>query len=118
MPGSASGSHSTPPEPVSEDELSVVLTPRLGPKELTTWLQNRAHSLTEVWVHEFWARGMGSAPGISEIVERFAEFLVRLVPLMRGPHQDQITPLGCTVPSLPSSGWQQARRSKSCTFCS
>ena len=36
---------------------------------------------------------MGSAPGISDIVERFAELLVRLLPLMLGPHRDQIAPI-------------------------
>ncbi|MBT6889842.1 MAG: hypothetical protein HOA23_17480 [Gemmatimonadales bacterium] len=93
MPGSASGSHSAPPQPVSEDELPVVLTARLGPKELTSWLQNRVRSLTEAWIHDLRARGMGSAPGISDIVERFAELLVRLLPLMLGPHRDQIAPI-------------------------
>ena len=69
------------------------MTPRLGPKELTRWLRERIEPLTELWIHEIRARGLGGGPGVNEVVERFAEVLVGLLPLMLGPHREQITPL-------------------------
>ena len=76
-----------------EDGLAVLVTPPLGPKELASWLQKRVQSLTQMWIHELQGRGMGRTPGVSVIVERFAELLVRLLPLMLGPHRDQIAPI-------------------------
>jgi hypothetical protein len=69
------------------------MTPRLGPKELTVWLRGRVGSLTKLWVDEIRARGLGGDAAVHQVVERFAELLVGLLPLMLGPHRDQITPL-------------------------
>jgi hypothetical protein len=93
MPGSAINTSTIDPGSVPRLSRDGSMTPRLGPKELTGWLRGRVGSLTKLWVDEIRARGRGGDPGVHEVVERFAELLVGLLPLMLGPHRDQITPL-------------------------
>jgi hypothetical protein len=66
---------------------------RLGPKALTRWLTRLVPSLTERWVEEIRRRGHLGEDESGPLVERFAELIVELLPLMLGPHRDQIQPL-------------------------
>jgi len=66
---------------------------RLGPKALTRWLTRLVPSLTERWVEEIEHRGHAGSPEAVSVVRQFAELIVRLLPLMLGPHRDQIQPL-------------------------
>ena len=63
---------------------------RLGPKALTQWLTRLVPSLTERWVEDICGRGHTGPPESQALVARFAELLVGLLPLMLGPHRDQI----------------------------
>jgi hypothetical protein len=64
-----------------------------GPRELTSWLDELVPSLTERWIEEIRRRGQTGGNGLAQVVERFAELLVRLLPLMLGPHREQMEPL-------------------------
>ena len=66
---------------------------RLGPKALTRWLSRLVPSLCERWVEEIRQRGHTGPPESEALVIRFAEIQVGLLPLMLGPHRDQIQPL-------------------------
>jgi len=66
---------------------------RLGPKALTRWLTGLVPSLTERWVEDIFGRGHAGPPESQALVGRFAELLVGLLPLMLGPHRDQIHPV-------------------------
>jgi hypothetical protein len=66
---------------------------RLGPKALTRWLTRLVPSLSERWIEEIERRGHTGSAGDASLVERFAGLIVRLLPLMLGPHRDQIQPL-------------------------
>jgi hypothetical protein len=66
---------------------------RLGPKALTRWLTRLVPSLTERWVEDICGRGHTGPPESEALVVRFAQLVVGLLPLMLGPHRDQIHPL-------------------------
>lgn len=66
---------------------------RLGPKALTRWLSRLVPSLTERWVEEIRRRGHVGPAESEALIERFAEIQVGQLPLMLGPHRDQIQPL-------------------------
>ncbi len=66
---------------------------RLGPKALERWLLRLVPSLTERWVEELRRRGHLGTGERRQLVERFAELIVALLPHMLGPHREQIQPL-------------------------
>jgi len=67
--------------------------PRVGAREFTEWLRGKVPSLRDRWVHEILARGLGRSPDGECIVSLFADRLIHLLPLMLGPHREQIQPL-------------------------
>lgn len=68
-------------------------TPRVGAREFADWLRGKVPTLRDLWVHEVLARGLGRSPDGDCIVSLFADRLIHLLPLMLGPHREQIQPL-------------------------
>lgn len=68
-------------------------TPRVGTREFTEWLRGKVPSLQELWVHEVLARGLGRSRDGDRIVSLFSDRLIPLLPLMLGPHREQIQAL-------------------------
>ncbi len=66
---------------------------RLSPKALTRWLSRLVPALTARWIEEIERRGHTDSAESASLVARFAELLVRLLPLMLGPEREQIQPL-------------------------
>lgn len=63
-----------------------------GPRELATWLEGLVPSLTERWTEEIRRRGHVGERRLTPVLERFTELLVRLLPLMVGPHRALVAP--------------------------
>lgn len=57
------------------------------------WLEERVPTLREQWVHEIQARGLGRGTEVDGVVDMFAGELLDLLPLLLGPHREQIRPL-------------------------
>jgi len=68
-------------------------TTRVGMAEFTAWLEERVASLRMLWVQEIAARGLGQGRIDDAVLHRFARQLVEMLPMMLGPHRDQILPL-------------------------
>lgn len=84
----------TSPETEADLVASVDMTHRrLGPKALTRWLSRLVPSLRARWVEEIRGRGHIGPPESEALILRFAEIQVGLLPLMLGPHRDEIQPL-------------------------
>ena len=66
---------------------------RVGTVEFTAWLEERVPSLRALWVQEIGARGLGQGRLAPGLLRRFADQLVGMLPMMLGPHRDQIRPL-------------------------
>lgn len=61
--------------------------------EFVAWLDARATSLRDLWIHEMRARGLGHDRIGESVIRSFADRLVEMLPLMIGPHRDQVVPL-------------------------
>ena len=84
----------TPSVPEADSVASAdIAHRRLGPKALTRWLSRLVPSLCERWVEEIRSRGHIGPPESEALILRFAKIQVGLLPLMLGPHRDQIQPL-------------------------
>jgi hypothetical protein len=73
---------------------------RRGARELTSWLEGLVPSLTDRWTDEIRRRGQLGQNGLAPVVEHFAELLVRLLPLMVGPHRDLVEPFWIRASAL------------------
>ena len=80
-------------DPTTIAAAASAAAPRAGMSELTAWLDARVESLRDLWVQEIRTRGLGQGRIDGAILERFARQLVSMLPLMLGPHRDQIRPL-------------------------
>lgn len=85
--------HTDSADPTTTAVVARAATSRVGMAEFTAWLEERVSSLRVLWVHEIGARGLGQGRIDDALVERFARQLVGMLPLMLGPHRDQIRPL-------------------------
>jgi len=66
---------------------------RVGMADFTAWLEERVPSLRVLWVQEIGARELGQGRIDPELLRRFADQLVGILPMMLGPHRDQVRPL-------------------------
>ncbi|MDE3003359.1 MAG: hypothetical protein OXU33_06485 [Gemmatimonadota bacterium] len=80
-------------DPTTIAAAASAAAPRVGMAEFTAWLDVRVESLGDLWVQEIGARGLGQGRIDGAILERFTRQLVSMLPLMLGPHRDQIHPL-------------------------
>ena len=70
-----------------------VPTVRVGMVEFTEWLDERVENLRVQWAQEIEATGLGHGRIDEGLLNRFVHCLVDMLPLMLGPHRDQILPL-------------------------
>ena len=85
--------HTDSGDPTTIAVVARAATARVGMAEFTAWLDERVSSLRVLWVQEIGARGLGQGRIDGALVDRFARQLVGMLPLMLGPHRDQIRPL-------------------------
>ena len=85
--------HTDSGDPTTIAVVARAATSRVGMAEFTAWLDERVSSLRVLWVQEIGARGLGQGRIDGALVDRFARQLVGMLPLMLGPHRDQIRPL-------------------------
>ncbi len=83
-------------EPGEPSTLAVAApsgTPRVGMAEFTAWLSDLVPELRVLWEQAIGARGLGQGRIDDHLLDRFARRLVGMLPMMLGPHRDQIRPL-------------------------
>ena len=85
--------HSESGDPTTIAVAAPAATLRVGMAEFTAWLEERVSSLRSLWVQEINARGLGQGRLDDELMVRVSRQLVGMLPMMLGPHREQVLPL-------------------------